>query len=65
MELAKGRPYANGALPEFDPITRRAMYEQLVDTLADLHTIDPGAAELGDFGKTGNYFERQVQRWTR
>jgi aminoglycoside phosphotransferase (APT) family kinase protein len=65
MELAKGRPYANGALPEFDPITRRTMYEQLVDTLADLHTIDPGAAELGDFGKTGNYFERQVQRWTR
>ena len=65
MELAKGRPYANGALPEFDPATRRAMYEQLVDTLADLHTIDPEAAELGDFGKPGNYFERQVQRWTR
>jgi aminoglycoside phosphotransferase (APT) family kinase protein len=65
MELAKGRPYANGALPEFDPATRRAMYEQLVDTLADLHTIDPKAAELGDFGKPGNYFERQVQRWTR
>ena len=65
MELAKGRPYANGALPEFDPKTRRAMYEQLVDTLADLHTIDPEAAELGGFGKPGNYFERQVQRWTR
>ena len=65
MELARGRPYANGALPEFDPPTRRAMYEQLVDTLADLHTIDLDAAELGDFGKPGNYFERQVQRWTR
>lgn len=65
MELARGRPYANGALPEFDAATRRSVYEQLVDTLADLHNIDPEAAELGDFGKPGNYFERQVMRWTR
>ena len=65
MELAKGRPYANGALPEFDPATRRRMYDQLIETLADLHAIDPEAAELGDFGKPGNYFERQVARWTR
>jgi aminoglycoside phosphotransferase (APT) family kinase protein len=65
MELAKGRPYADGALPEFDPPQRRRMYEQLVDTLADLHNIDPAAAGLGGFGKPGNYFERQVARWTR
>ena len=65
MEMAKGRPYANGALPDFDPATRRGMYEQLIDTLADLHVIDPEAAGLGDFGKPGNYFERQVMRWTR
>jgi aminoglycoside phosphotransferase (APT) family kinase protein len=65
MELAKGRPYADGALPEFDPPTRQAMYAQLVDTLADLHSIDPDVVDLGDFGKPGNYFERQVMRWTR
>jgi aminoglycoside phosphotransferase (APT) family kinase protein len=65
MELAKGRAYANGALPEFDRATRGRMYDQLIDTLADLHVIDPQAAELGDFGKPGNYFERQVMRWTR
>jgi aminoglycoside phosphotransferase (APT) family kinase protein len=65
MELAKGRPYANGALPDFDRATRQRMYEQLIDTLADLHNIDPIAADLGDFGKPGNYFERQVARWTR
>ena len=65
MELAKGRAYTNGALPEFEPPARRRMYEQLVDTLADLHNIDPVAAGLGDFGKPGNYFERQVARWTR
>jgi aminoglycoside phosphotransferase (APT) family kinase protein len=65
MEHAKGRPYANGALPEFDPPARRRMYEQMIDTLSDLHAIDPASAELGDFGKPGNYFERQVMRWTR
>jgi aminoglycoside phosphotransferase (APT) family kinase protein len=65
MELARGRSYANGALPDFDPATRRDMYEQLVDTLADLHAINPEKAGLGDFGKPGNYFERQVLRWTR
>jgi aminoglycoside phosphotransferase (APT) family kinase protein len=65
MELAPGRPYADGALPDFDPPTRRRMYDQLVDTLAELHNIDPAAAELADFGKPGNYFERQVARWTR
>jgi aminoglycoside phosphotransferase (APT) family kinase protein len=65
MELAKGRPYANGALPDFDTTTRRRIYEQLIDTLAELHTIDPAAADLEDFGKPGNYFERQVMRWTR
>lgn len=65
MEFLGGRAYANGALPDFDPATRRRMYEQLVDTLADLHNIDPGAADLSDFGRPGNYFERQVARWTR
>jgi aminoglycoside phosphotransferase (APT) family kinase protein len=65
MELAKGRPYADGSLPDFDPATRRHMYEQMIDTLAELHNIDPLAADLADFGKPGNYFERQVMRWTR
>ena len=65
MELAEGRAYTDGALPDFDPTTRRGMYEQLIDTLADLHNIDSIAAGLGDFGKPGNYFERQVARWTK
>lgn len=65
MELAKGRSYANGALPNFDPATRARIYGQLVDTLADLHNLDAEAAGLVDFGKSGNYFERQVMRWTR
>ena len=65
MELARGQSYANGALPQFDPATRGRIYGQLVDTFADLHTIDPAAVGLEDFGKPGNYFERQVARWTR
>jgi len=65
MELAQGRAYADGSLPDFDPQTRRHMYEQLVDTLAELHTIDADRAGLGSFGRPGNYFERQVARWTR
>jgi aminoglycoside phosphotransferase (APT) family kinase protein len=65
MELVRGRPFADGALPEFAPAVRRKMYGQLIDTLADLHNVDPDAAGLGDFGKPGNYFERQVARWTR
>ena len=65
MEMARGRPYADGALPDFDPPTRGRMYAQLVDVLADLHGIDPEKAELSDFGRPGNYFERQVARWTR
>lgn len=65
MELAQGRAYADGSLPDFDPATRRRMYEQLIDTLAELHTIDADRAGLGGFGRPGNYFERQVMRWTR
>src|SRR5439155_21648767 len=52
-------------LPDFDSSTRRRLYEQLIDTLADLHSIVPGEAGLAEFGKPGNYFERQVARWTR
>jgi aminoglycoside phosphotransferase (APT) family kinase protein len=65
MSLANGRSYPAGALPGFDATARRSMYEQLVDTLADLHNVDPDRAGLRDFGKPGNYFERQVARWTK
>src|SRR4051812_15998064 len=64
MERVEGRAYPNGALPDCEASTRRRIYEQLIDTLADLHNIEPAAAGLGDFGKPGNYFERQVGRWT-
>ena len=65
MEMAGGRSYADGSLPDFAPEVRTRIYFGLVDALAQLHSVDPDAAGLGDFGKPGNYFERQVARWTR
>jgi aminoglycoside phosphotransferase (APT) family kinase protein len=65
MEKAQGRPEADGSLPGFEPSQREKIYFGLVDVLAELHSIDPNAAGLSNFGKPGNYFERQVARWTR
>jgi len=65
MEMVEGRTLWNGALPGMAPEDRRALYEAMVDTMAALHTTDYMAAGLGDYGKPGNYFERQVARWTK
>ena len=65
MELVNGRSLADGALPDETPEARNAMYRELVSTLARLHSLDPEAVGLGDYGKPGNYFERQVGRWTK
>lgn len=65
MERVAGRTIWNGAMPDLSPDERRAQYEAMVDALAALHAIDPVAVGLGDYGKPGNYFERQVARWTR
>lgn len=65
MELVEGRSLWDGALPGMAPAARRAHYDAMVDTLAALHNTDYIAAGLGDYGKPGNYFERQVARWTK
>ena len=65
MEMAEGRPYADGSLPGLEPAERGQVYFAMADALAQLHGIDPQSAGLGDFGRPGNYFERQVARWTR
>lgn len=65
MEMVEGRTLWDGALPGMAAGERTALYDALVDTLARLHRIDPAAVGLGDYGKTGNYFARQVERWTR
>ena len=65
MGCVDGRTIWDGAMPGATPAARRAHYFAMVDTLAALHAFDPDAIGLGDYGKPGNYFGRQVDRWTR
>lgn len=65
MEMVDGPNYVDGTLPDVPVAARRAHYEAMVDALAQLHSLDYQALGLGDFGRPGNYFERQVARWTK
>jgi aminoglycoside phosphotransferase (APT) family kinase protein len=66
MEFCDGNVYWNPALGEIeDRDTRTAMYEQMVKTLASIHRVDIEAAGLADYGRPGNYFERQLGIWTK
>jgi aminoglycoside phosphotransferase (APT) family kinase protein len=65
MGMVDGRTIWDGSMPKDPPEYRRATYMAMIDTLAALHNTDVGAAGLVDFGKPGNYFGRQVDRWTK
>ncbi len=65
MEMVAGRIFWDGTLPTLTPPERRAIIEAEITTLAQLHNYDPGDIGLGDYGKAGNYFARQVERWSR
>lgn len=65
MAMVDGRILWDGRLPDQSPAERRAIFEAEIDTLATLHRIDPQAVGLGDFGRPGNYFGRQVARWSK
>jgi aminoglycoside phosphotransferase (APT) family kinase protein len=65
MDMVEGRTIWDGAMPGSTQTERRATYEAMIDTLAALHAVDIEATGLSDYGKPGNYFERQVSRWTK
>ena len=65
MDKVEGRILWDLKLPGMEPEQRRAIYEAQTDALARLHAIDPAAAGLGDYGRPGNYFARQVGRWSK
>lgn len=65
MDMVPGRIFWDPALPELDRSARARIYDTMNATLAALHTVDPAAVGLGDYGKPGNYFERQVTRWSQ
>jgi len=65
MSMEEGRVFWDPTLPSQTPEARRAIFTAKIETLAKLHSYDPDAIGLGDFGKPGNYFARQVDRWTK
>ena len=65
MDKVDGRIFWDLKLPGLTPAERRAVYHAQTDTLARLHAFDPAAIGLSDYGKAGNYFARQVGRWTK
>lgn len=64
MDFLEGRIFRDAKLPGLEPSERAAIYDQLNSTLAKLHQVDFEAAGLGDFGRPGGYFQRQMKRWT-
>jgi aminoglycoside phosphotransferase (APT) family kinase protein len=65
MDYLDGRIFRDARLPDLSPVEQAAVYDQLNLTLAKLHQVDFNAIGLSDYGRPGNYFERQVKRWTK
>ncbi len=65
MEYLEGRVLWEPALPELSANERTAIYDEMNRVLAALHSVDLEAVGLSDYGRPGNYFERQVSRWTK
>lgn len=65
MSYEEGRIFWNPALPEVDRDARREYYASIVATLAALHDVDVDAVGLSNYGRPGNYFQRQIELWMR
>ncbi|WP_374604920.1 phosphotransferase [Arenimonas sp.] len=64
MAFVPGQVHWDPSLPDMTPEQRAAHYEAIIAALAALHALDPAAIGLGDYGKPGNYFARQIHRWS-
>ncbi len=65
MAFMPGRVLWEQSLPGMTPAERAAHYDEMNRVIAELHEVDHAAVGLAAFGKPGNYFERQIGRWTR
>jgi len=65
MERVEGRVLWDPLLPGLAPAERRAIHESLFEALARLHRVDFEAIGLDGFGRPGNYFARQIHRWSK
>ena len=64
MEFIEGRIFWDLDLPGLEVDERAAIYDNVNETIARLHNIDYAAIGLEDYGKPGNYFSRQISRWS-
>ena len=65
MTFVEGRVFWNPDMPGSNPAERAAVYDAMNATLARLHSFDPAAIGLSDFGRGENYVGRQVERWSK
>jgi aminoglycoside phosphotransferase (APT) family kinase protein len=65
MEHVEGRVLWDPTLPGMEPAGRAAIYDETNRVIARLHRVDYAAIGLSDYGKPGNYFQRQIDRWSR
>lgn len=65
MEYLDGRVMVDQSLPGMTPAQRTEIYWEMNRIIAALHKVDPESVGLGDFGRAGNYFGRQIARWSR
>ncbi|BBD99745.1 phosphotransferase family protein [Sphingobium amiense] len=65
MDMVEGRIFWDASLPEIPKAERAAYFDAMNATLAQLHRFDPETIGLGDYGRPGNYFERQIARWSK
>lgn len=65
MEHVPGRVFLDCRMPDLNPAERTAVFDSANETLAKLHSISPERIGLGDYGRPGNYFARQVSRWSK
>ena len=65
MDKVAGRVLDDQFAPAFTAAERSAVYDHLLEVLAALHAVDYEAVGLGDFGRPGNYYARQINRWTK
>ena len=65
MDYADGRVFWEPQMPGSHPAERAAVYAAMNETIARLHSFDPGNIGLADFGRGENYVARQVERWSK
>ena len=65
MERVDGRIFTDTSLRNVDPAGRRAIWMAVADAMAAMHAVRPDDVGLGDYGRPGSYFERQIGRWNK